>query len=308
MNVSSREPDFNSKTRLDSHAITPVVGYNTYVWKDTGKTVNVGGFTKALGSLKAVPVVDAIVVYECPYSNQSYLLMIYNALYVAENPDNYISPFHIREAGVSVDTTAKLHCDDPCVDNHSMFFKEEGLRVHFNLDGIVSYFNTRKPTKEEIETLPSLDITPDLPAWDPYDTKYERMEDIMLDYEGNIIPEKERKSLLDFDNDGMDVELQDVDFPVQISAVFQSICENMELALGEEYIENRDALFRDQVIGAVNPIYDEYELANALNDRCTFSKFAMSVGSMTSEPDFVIGASHHDKPKGITPERLAEVF
>ena len=93
MNVSSRQPEIIAKMRLDSHAISPVVGYNTYVWRDTGKTISVGGFTKSLGSLSSVPIVDAIVTYECPYNAKSYLLVVHNALYLLI----WIKISHIRK-------------------------------------------------------------------------------------------------------------------------------------------------------------------------------------------------------------------
>ena len=309
VNISNRQPDIVSKTRLDSHAITPVVGYNSYVWRDTGKTVNVNGFTESLGQLKSVPVVDAVLLYECPFKNRSYLMVIHNALYVPSNPDNYIAPFLIREAEIEIDTKAKRHCLEPLVENHSMFFKEEDLRVHFGIVGIVSYFNTRKPTVQEIEELPILHLTPDRPSWDPYDVKYEREEDVMLDYEGNIVPEKERISLLDPDVEDSDIIMSDVDFDVNIS-VISDVNEHkmLDIALGEDIVQEEAIELRDQTIGAINPIFDPGMLANALNDRLSLSKLGMAVGCVTADESYTIGASYHDKPKGITPERLAEVF
>ena len=266
MSVSNREPDAVAKTRLDSHAITPVVGYNSYVWRDTGKTVNVNGFTKALGQLSSVPIVDAMIVYECPYTGKSYLMMINNALYVGENPDNYISPFILREAGIEVDTTAKLHCKNPSIANHSMYFTEDDLRVHFNITGIVSYFMSRKPTPEEINELPVLYLTPDNQSWDPYDVKYEREEDVMLDHEGNIIPKKDRVTLLDLEDDGMDIQLEDIDFDVAISALFHSVNLQSDIVLGEDKVHEYESCLQDRVIAAVDPIYDPVMLVNSLND------------------------------------------
>ena len=256
-----------------------------------------------------MPVVDAMVVYECLYSDKHYLMIINNALYVKDNPDNYIAPFILQEAGITVDTTAKLHCTDPTVNDHSMYFKDEGLRVHFNITGVVSYFLTRKSSNEEINTLPVLYPTPDLPAWDPYDVKHEHMEDVMLDYKGNIVFEKERSLLLDLENDKtIDIDLEDVDFDIKVSAVFQNICEKMEFALGENVIPEPDPMLYDNTIALVNPIYDPIQLANSLQDRLSFEKFGISLGTHDPETDCILGAAHHDKPKGITPERLAQVF
>lgn len=310
MSISNRQPDIVSKTRLDSHAITPVVGYNAYVWKDTGKTVNVGGFTKSLGSLKAVPIVDAIVIYECPYTSVEYLMVIHNALYIKENADNYIPPFALREAGIEICTKAKLHCTEPTIDNHSMYFPENDLRVHFNLEGVVSYFNTRKPSKQELNEIEFIHLTPDLPSWDPHDAKYEREENVMLDFEGNVIDHKEREKLMIDDDMDPEIELQDLDFNVDVdlAPVHEHICTAFGKALGEDSFQSRDVHLFDQTIAAINPLLDQEEMAKAMNDRYSFSKLGMFVGALDSDPHFVIGASHHDKPKGITPARLAEVF
>ena len=83
--ISSKPSDIISKTRLDSHAVSSVVGYNSYVWRDTGKTVSVSAWTKDAGRINDIPIVDAMVHYECPYSNRQFLLLIYNALYMPNN-------------------------------------------------------------------------------------------------------------------------------------------------------------------------------------------------------------------------------
>lgn len=316
--ISDKVPDPVSKVRLDSHAISPVVGYNAYVWRDTGKTVNVGGFTKSLGQMNAVAVVDAIVTYECPYSAKCYLLVVHNALYVGENEDCYLPPFLLREAGIEVCTVAKKHLSDPTAENHSIYFKDENLRIHLSITGIVSYFSVRKPTAEDLRELESLDLTPDLPSWDPYDVKYERREDVMLDFEGHIIPEPDRGTILDNEVDSNDgVELESLDFGVDVDAIcnygvdihaaHEEISNNVEYMLGlDTYQVDYQAL--DQVIAAINPALDETQMANAMNERLAYSKFGMALGEHGSDPDFVVGAAHHDKPKGITPERLAKVF
>ena len=56
----------------------------------------------------------------------------------------------------------------------------------------------------------------------------------------------------------------------------------------------------DHTIGVINPALDPYELVNAMNERLAYSKFGMSLGEMNADMDCMIGASYHDKPKGIT--------
>ena len=308
VNVSSRQPDDVAKLRLDSHAISPVVEYNAYVWRDTGKTIDVGGFTKSLGKLNSEPIGDAIVVYECPYKNEIYLLLIHNALYIKENEDCYVPLFLLREAGITVCTKAKQHCNDPTVENHSIYIKEHDLRIHLNITGIISYLTIRKPAVEELKQLEAIDLTPDLPSWDPYDVNFERREDVMLDFEGNIIPSQERKTLLDpqDDSDLVTTELEDVDFSVDIMTIHQSVSDGVEYLLGCDIYESLNSYLSDLTIAAINPALDHYQLANTMHERLAYSKLGMVLGELNSTSDSVIGAIYQSKPKGITPERLAK--
>jgi hypothetical protein len=64
---------------LDSHANMTCLGKECTVVRRTGKCVNVNAFTKDVGKLKAVPLVDAVIVYE-DRAGKVYLLVVYNAL------------------------------------------------------------------------------------------------------------------------------------------------------------------------------------------------------------------------------------
>ena len=44
-------------------------------------------------------------------------------------------PFILREAGLVLNDTPKIHCDDPSVEDHSLFDEETGLRIPFTLNG-----------------------------------------------------------------------------------------------------------------------------------------------------------------------------
>ena len=57
----------NSRTEMDSHADSPVVGNNAYIISTQDKKITVNGFTNNLSS-KTVLVVDAAVVYDCKLS------------------------------------------------------------------------------------------------------------------------------------------------------------------------------------------------------------------------------------------------
>ena len=64
---------------------------------------------------------DAVIAYDCTQSGQTYLLVVRNALCVPSMEHNFIPPFIIREAGLVLHDTPKIHCNVPSAEAHSLF-------------------------------------------------------------------------------------------------------------------------------------------------------------------------------------------
>ena len=71
-----------SRTELDSHADSPLVGKNAIVLYKTDITVNVTPFSDDFGMMPEVPVVYAAVSYNYPVTGSTTILIINNAHYV----------------------------------------------------------------------------------------------------------------------------------------------------------------------------------------------------------------------------------
>ena len=138
-------------TELDSHADSPVVGRYCTVLEDTGRKARVSGFTSELGKPLVVKVVNAAVIYDCEHTGESYVLVLCNALYFENMDVNLVPPFMMRLAGIEVDECPKFLAKDPTDRNHSLFFPDADVRIHLQLEGIVSYLPTRKPMKDELK-------------------------------------------------------------------------------------------------------------------------------------------------------------
>ena len=175
-----------SRLELDSHADSPVLGAGAIIIRETGKKVSVRGFTDEIGEPIVVPVVDGLLLYECDITNQQYVLIIRNALHIESMVNHLIPPFIMRLAGIVVDECPKFLSKTPTLDNHCIFFEEDNLRIPLCLHGITSYIPVRTPSTDEIETLPSLEVTPAASFWDPHDTKYQDQEDAMTTYNGTM--------------------------------------------------------------------------------------------------------------------------
>ena len=147
---TSDEPQIDSRSELDLHANMVVMGSECFVFEWSGKTCQVNPFTKSIGTMNNVPIVDAAIAYDCPYSHQTYILICRNSLYIPEMRENLLPPFILRESGATVNDTAKIHCKDPGVDDHCISFMHSNLTIPLQLHGTFSFFHSRKPTGEEL--------------------------------------------------------------------------------------------------------------------------------------------------------------
>ena len=125
---------------------------------------NVRAFYDEASGIQGVPIVDCMWAYDCAYSDLTYMLVARNALSVPSMDHNIFPVFVFREAGLIVNETTQIHCEDPSVENHSIFDEESGLRIPLSLNGIFSVFKTRLPSEkeiEEIENYQTIFIAPD---------------------------------------------------------------------------------------------------------------------------------------------------
>jgi hypothetical protein len=140
-----------SRTDLDSHANMPVVGRGAYVLADLNKSMEVCPFTPTYKPL-SIPLVDAAVRYDCPYTGGTYILVIRNALHVPEMDHNLLPPFMLREACISLKDTPKIQVSDPSEEDHAITFPETGFRIPLSLWGVFSYFPTTRPSREDLQS------------------------------------------------------------------------------------------------------------------------------------------------------------
>ena len=183
----------NSCTELDSHANMCVLGKHCYLLTElsTVRTVNVGAFSDSAGGLNNVPIVDALLAYNCERTNQVYLLMFKNVLYIESMYDNLIPPFILRETGITVNDKAKIHCGDTVTEeDHTIRERDIGLFITLQLRSIFSYFLLRKPSDDNLVDGVMVVMTPDGPTWDAYDQTFTDNERSLTNKKGELRPPK----------------------------------------------------------------------------------------------------------------------
>ena len=95
--------------------------------------------------------------------------------------NNLIPPFITIEAGLEVREISKIHVKEPTVEDHSIYFSDESLRIPLTLNGIFSIFLTRISSNQDlIDGIPVL-ITPEDTTCNPHSNSYKQNEDSHLE-------------------------------------------------------------------------------------------------------------------------------
>jgi hypothetical protein len=162
----------------------------------------------------------------------------------------------MREAGIIVRDTPKIHMEEPTKEDHALTFPETGFRIPLSLTGTFSFFPTTKPSVNDLIDPEEVHLlTP--ATWNPHLDVYAMNEESMLDWEGNIIPKQEREYKVVLD----DIPEDDV----EMASLVVSSAESAQI----------DATMADEM----SIQYDSLSLDEALYQREWEGDFKMSIGS-----------------------------
>ena len=185
-----------SRAELDNHADTCVVGTNTaLVIQDFGQPVRVHGYDETVSNVDNCKTVSAVMAYMHPETGEEFMLIIHQAILIPKMTVNLLSPMQLRANDICVNDEPKHMVLNPTEDHHaitvpSLEAEMEPFRIPLSLKGVTSYFPTRKPTRQEWENSDSslhIELTSELPEWDPNTTIFEEQERQMLDSNGRIV-------------------------------------------------------------------------------------------------------------------------
>ena len=98
-----------------------VIGAHGTIIQKTGRYADVNSFSSDVGTMSQVPIVDAAVAYDCPFSGRKILMVPRNALNIESMDHNLVPPFIMHEAGLEVDERAKIHTPQPLKEHHSVY-------------------------------------------------------------------------------------------------------------------------------------------------------------------------------------------
>ena len=70
-----------------------------FIFESTDETCIVEPFSSDVDVAKNIPIVDAALAYDCPFTNETYILIIHNALYIIYVDQHFTPPFIMRGGG-----------------------------------------------------------------------------------------------------------------------------------------------------------------------------------------------------------------
>ena len=153
--------------------------------------------------------VNAVMAYGDPKDGQTFMLIVQQALLIPKLRKVLLCPNQMRDHGLRVSDEPKFTLDKPQDHHHAITFhnqkRDDGtpFRIPMALDGVISYFPIRKPTKEEWETSSPetrITITADSPEWILSTDQLRMQEEAMVDMACRILGLTALNSLLQYVN------------------------------------------------------------------------------------------------------------
>jgi hypothetical protein len=164
-----------NRSELDSHADTCVVGASTVPLYFTDETVSVAPFIGEYISLRDVPIASVATAWDSPIDGSTVIPVIYEALYFGDRmPHTLLCPNQLGAHGVQVFDTPKVFDTNL---PHAIILPGQ-IQFPLQLHGIISFLETRKPTKEELRDCDRFELT-SAASWNPYAEYFQQKEDLL---------------------------------------------------------------------------------------------------------------------------------
>ena len=91
-----------SRTELDTHADTCVIGKHCLITHEYDRYVSVSGFDPLQGSVKDLKIVSAALAYDNPKTGEVIILRINQAIFIKSMSNNLLCPMQLRMNEVKV--------------------------------------------------------------------------------------------------------------------------------------------------------------------------------------------------------------
>jgi hypothetical protein len=136
----------------------------------------VSAYSEQLDTMENIHIVTAATAWDDLATGTTTILILGQALYMGDKvKTTLLCSNQMRAQGIIVDDVP-LHLapkDKP--SSHSIYFPEDDFVIPLSMKGIFSYFSTRTPTWEEIETCKHAKLTNEF-NWDLHSEDFQEQE------------------------------------------------------------------------------------------------------------------------------------
>ena len=153
--------------------------------------VNVQGYDPLLGA-KQYSTISGALAYVNPFTGLKYHLIFHQAIHMSDLDHHLLCPMQYRANGVIINKFTRMYCHEPTQESHAIVaMYENGASVFlpFFLRGVTSHLLVMPLTRDEFEhhgcTL--IELTSRELTWDPSTDIYEDQENLMMDYQWDIV-------------------------------------------------------------------------------------------------------------------------
>ena len=123
---------------------------------DYDRPVQVHGYDKGVGKIEAFRTVSAVISYNHPEPGYTYVLVLHQAVLIPQLENNLLCPLQMRDNDVRVNDKPNFMFLTPTDNHHAIMINgiyqdQQPINIPLSIRGVISYFPSRKPTREEYE-------------------------------------------------------------------------------------------------------------------------------------------------------------
>jgi Reverse transcriptase (RNA-dependent DNA polymerase) len=170
--------DYHRRARaeIDTRADTLCAGSTFLLHETTGKVVDVTGFHESLDTIKNIQVGTCITAIDLP--NETIIASFPQSLYFGDTMEHsLIPPAQLWNNGITVDVVPKQYSDGMSL--HGIHHPDHDLFIPFHMHGCISYFGTRLPTADDLQSSRWITFTSEA-EWNPYSSDFTEAEQAMV--------------------------------------------------------------------------------------------------------------------------------
>jgi hypothetical protein len=144
----------------DTNADTCFLGTNFVILDYTMRTADVYAYDKSITPIENVPIVKGAMAYDDLDTGRTYILVFHESLFYGQALDHsLINPNQLRSYGVNC-------WNNPFDDERGLCIEIDNIKIDMQTKGTKVQFETRVPTKHELETCKHIEMTSPKP-WEP---------------------------------------------------------------------------------------------------------------------------------------------